>query len=102
MRSIDIRVDGRKLVLERITDEALGGQVIDLVRLHQCHDLVEARVTFQGRRMQLYLVEEVSNPPEPVFRILQRHPANNAMDLVFLIKQQFGQIGTVLTSNASD
>src|SRR6266850_3945054 len=96
VRSIDVRVDGRKLVLDGIADEALGGQVVDLIRLHSSHDLVETRVALQRGGMQLDSFEDVSNAPEPVLRILQRDSADDAMDVIAFLDQELSQIGTIL------
>ena len=96
VRSIDVRVDGRKLVLDGIADETLRGQVIDLIRLHSGYDLVETRVALQRGGMQLDSFEDVSNAPEPVFRILQRDSADDAMDVIAFLDQELSQIGTIL------
>jgi len=46
--------------------------------------------------MQLDSFEDVSNAPEPVFRILQRDSADDAMDVIAFLNQELSQIGTIL------
>src|SRR5947209_3038805 len=72
MRAIDIRVQGGKLVVERVADEALGRQMVTLVRLDTADDLVQTGKALEGAGMQNQPVAYVRNPAQPVTRIFQR------------------------------
>ena len=50
--SVDVGVQGRELILERISYEALSGQVIALVGTGLPNNFVDAWKTFQGRRVE--------------------------------------------------
>ncbi len=47
MRPVDIGVQRRELVVERVADEALRRQVVALIRPHVVDHLVDAGVTFK-------------------------------------------------------
>src|SRR5437867_10846338 len=100
MRAVDIRIDRRELIFEGITDEALSGQVIHLVRLNVHQDFVQARITFQRCRMQLDFVEDSSNTPKAVLGIFQRDAPDDAVDFITLLEKELGQIGSVLTGDS--
>src|SRR5262245_30754981 len=100
MRAVDIRIDRRELIFEGITDEALSGQVIHLVRLNVHQNFVEARITFQRCRMQTEFIQDSSNAPKPVLRIFQRDAPDDAVDFITLLEKELGQIGSVLTGES--
>src|SRR5438067_393148 len=63
MRAVDVRVQRREFVLERITDEALCRQVIDFVGADASDDLKEARIAFERRGMQSDVAIEMLDAP---------------------------------------
>ena len=47
VRAVDVGVERRELVVKRVADEALGGQVIALIRLYLCDHLVNTGIAFE-------------------------------------------------------
>ena len=97
---VDIRRQCRKLVLERITDEALCGKVVEFGRLHAIHDLEYAGKAFQGRRVKLNLRQNLADSPQTVLGVLDGDTANDSVNLVIPLKKVFGQIAAVLAGDA--
>ena len=93
MRAVDVGVERGELVLERVADEALSGEVVDLVwgwtaRQH----LEQAGIAFERGRVERDLVEEVLDAPEAVLGIFDGDAADDAVNFVALFEQQLGQI----------
>ena len=81
----------------------LGGEIIDLVRLYLADDpdqtggVRQITIVQPERRIRLVRIEvEMIN----AVCIEERGPSLDAMDLIALREQQFGQIRTVLTRYA--
>src|SRR5438094_7664870 len=82
VRPVDVRIERREFVLERIRDEALRRQVVALVWLDRLKDPVDARKAFQRGGVELQPILEMQNAPEPMLWVLDRHPSNKAVYLV--------------------
>src|SRR4051794_5024006 len=52
VRPVDIGLQSREFVVERVADEALGRKVVALIGQHVLYNPIEACVAFQRRRMQ--------------------------------------------------
>src|SRR6185503_246971 len=52
MRAVDVRVHRRETVCEALRDEALGGEVIALVKVVLAQDVENTRVTLETGRVQ--------------------------------------------------
>ncbi len=52
--------------------------------------------------MQVQAVEQVGDPAEPMFRIFEGDPADETVDLVAVIEQEFGEVTAVLPGDAGD
>src|SRR3989441_5933373 len=102
MRAVDVRVERREFVLEGIGDETLGSQVIALMGLDRLEHPVDAGQALQGRSMQVEAVLQVEDAPEPVLRIFDRHPPDDAVHLIAFIQEQLGQVRSVLPRDAGD
>ena len=102
MGAVDVGVQGGELVVERIADKALGRQVVALVGPDLVDHLVDAGIAFERCGMQLHGAHRFQAVRKPILRVLQRHPADNAMNFVSLGKQQLRQVGTVLPRNPGD
>src|SRR2546425_350653 len=102
MRAVDVRIERGELVLERIGDEALGGQMVAFMGLDRLEHPVDAREALQGRGMQVEAVLQVQNAPEPVLRIFDRHPPDDAMHLIAFVQEQLGQVRPILPGDAGD
>jgi hypothetical protein len=76
--------------------------MVALVGSHASYDPTYAGKTFQGSRMNLNIVEKVTDSPEAVFRIFQRYSPDYSMNSVSLFEQKFRQIGTILSRNPCD
>ena len=97
---------GRVLrTLERHRHVALRAQVVDLVRLHLLHDadqvggigqvaVVQDEVAMRLVRVLVQVIHAIG--------IEQRRAPLDAVDLVALLQQEFGQIGAVLAGDASN
>jgi hypothetical protein len=70
MRAVYIALQGRKLVVKRITYEALCGEMVAFLRLHFLKDLVETGKAFQGRSVKMDLIRKVFDAGEPMVWIL--------------------------------
>ena len=102
MRPVDVRVDCRELVLERIAHEALRSQVVALIGLNRADHAENTREAFQRRWVKLDAIEHFPEPPQVGPRILQGYPPDETMDLVAFLQQELRQIGPVLPSDSRD
>ena len=87
VRPVDVRIERREFVLERIRDEALRRQVVALVWLDRLKDPVDARKAFQRGGVELQPILEMQNAPEPMLWIFDRHAPNKAMHLIPFLQQ---------------
>jgi hypothetical protein len=74
--------------------------VINLIRLYFILHTEDTGKTFQRGGMKHKLVDNVPDPPKPVFRVFNGNSADNPMDFVTLLQKQIGKIGTILTRYA--
>src|SRR6476469_7801986 len=102
MRSVDVGVQRRKLVFKGIGDKALRREMVALVGLHGLKHPVNARQTFERRRMQMQPVLDVQNSPEPMLGIFNGDASNNAMDLIAFFQQQLSEVRSILSGNAGN
>ena len=102
MGAVDISVEGRELVIERICHEALRGQVVAFVRLHGRNHAEGAGIALGRGGVQDQLIADAGDPREPVFGVFQRHPADGSVYCVAFGNKQLRQIGAVLPGNAGD
>ena len=79
-------------------DEALRGEVVDLIRLVVAHDIRERCLIEQICRHQLDVIDEVTNP---LIRCGRASPYN-ADHLVTLLEEELGEIGAILTRDTCD
>jgi hypothetical protein len=100
MRAVDVRVEGGKLVVERVADEALGGKMVALVWLDILHHAVEAGVAFEGSGVEYQAVPDLPNAGEPMVGVFEGHPTYDSMDFIPPGEQAFGEIRTVLARNS--
>lgn len=86
--------------IERHLHMALSGQVINFGRLNLAHHLHETHgVAHVGIvQMEIRGSLEVSY----TFTVVYRGAADNAVDFVTFRKEEFGEVGAILASNASD
>ena len=91
--------------LEADLHVALGGQIVDLVRLHLLDDPDQARAVGQVAVVQhepdvglVRVLVEVVDPPG----VEGRRAPLDAVDHVALAQQQFGEVGAVLPGHAGD
>ena len=77
---------------------ALGSKVVDFIRMDFGNDLIEAegvaKVTIMEVEMRLAF--EMGN----TFAEVHRGTANNAMNLITLFEEEFGEVAAVLTRDA--
>src|SRR5438309_2614079 len=102
MCTVDVGVECGEFVFEGISDEALGGQVVALMGLDRLEHPVDAGQALQGRGMQMKAVLQVEYAPEPVLRIFDRHPPDDAVHLIAFVQEQLGQERPVLPRDAGD
>lgn len=100
--SIDVRVQRGELVLKRIADETLGGEMVALLRLDGTNHPVQAGKTLQRSGMKFDIVEQVPDAPEAMLRVLQGYPPHNPVHTVALFEQEFRQEGSILTRDPGD
>ena len=99
-RADTVGIGGVFGLLKTHRNVALGGQVVDFVRLHLLDDTDQAGGIGQIPMMQnelairfMGILIQVVNP----VGIEKRRAALDAMDFIAFFKQQFGQIGPVLS-----
>src|SRR5262249_35037889 len=80
MGTVDVCVERREFVVERIADKALRGQMVTLVRVHLGDYLVDAGIALERGGVQGDLRPERVQAGEPVFGILKRNPADDTVD----------------------
>ena len=102
MGAIDVGVECGKLVLKRIADKTLCGQMVALVGLHLEKHLEDAGETLQRGRVKAKISQDVANPPHPVAGIFKGHPAHDAVDLISFFKEKFSKVRTILAGDAGD
>ncbi|EXI76370.1 MAG: hypothetical protein AW07_00315 [Candidatus Accumulibacter sp. SK-11] len=104
-RADAVGVGGVLGFLEADGDVALRGQIVDLVRLHLLDDADQARrvgqVTVVEDEAAILLVRVLVQVVDTV-GVEQRAAPLDAVDLVALGQQHFGQIGAILAGNAGD
>src|SRR5438105_3316001 len=96
MRSPYVCAHGGELIFEGVTHKTLGRQMINLVRSHPCNSLVETGITLQRGGMELNSVQQVANPPQPIFGVFNGHAANDSVNLVSFIKEKLSQVASIL------
>ena len=100
VRAIDVGIQSGEFVVEGITDEALGGQMITFVRENSRDYLKQAGEALNRSCVKGYFASHLGESCQAVRWILQSHPPDDSMDLVTLRNQKFSQIGAILTRDA--
>ena len=100
--AVDICVESRKLVVERVADEALRRQVITFVGGHFGDQLIDTGEAFERRGVQTNPFAHGVQTHQPVFRVLQSHAPHSTVDLIALRQQQFREIGSILPGNSGN
>ena len=102
MRAVDVGAERREFIVEGVTDETLGCQMVALVGSHLAHNAENAGETIQRARVQVQAVDERGDAAQAPRRVFQSHAAHNAVNFVTLLEQEFRQVGAVLSSNSGD
>src|SRR5215467_1312569 len=100
MCAVDVCIECRKFVVEGIAHEALGSEVVALVRLHGGNNLEDTCEALNGSGMQNDLVLHRPQSRQPVHRVLQSYPPNQAVDLITFREQEFRQIRSILSGDS--
>src|SRR5581483_1041632 len=100
--AVDICVECGKLVVEGIAHEALGSEVITLVRLDCGNHLKETWETLDRAGVQRDPISHHLEPRKAVRGVLQRDAANQPVYLVTFREQQFRKIGSILSGDSGD
>src|ERR1022692_2810888 len=100
--AVDVCVERRKLVVERIAYEALRREVIAFVRHHLSNQLIDTGEAFERRGMQGDTVPHGAQPVQPVLRILQGYAPDGAVDLVAFREQKLREIRSILPGDSGD
>jgi hypothetical protein len=96
MSPVDVGLECRELVIERIVDKTLGCEVIAFLRLNLAEHLVNAGKALQRTSVEMNSVLDMHDPVEPVPGILQRHTAYEPMNLMAFRQEKLCQIRSVL------
>jgi hypothetical protein len=84
---------------------ALGGEIVNLVRLHELHDADEVRgvreVPVVQADAQILLVRVLVQMVYTV-RVEERRAALDSVHLVSLLEEEFGEVGTILPGDAGN
>ena len=96
---VDIRIQRGEFVVKRVADEALRREVIAFVGLKRMQHPVDAGIALERTRVKRHLVQNTAHSCESMRRILERHPADQSVDLIALLQKQLGEVRTVLTRN---
>src|SRR5271156_3930 len=70
--------------------------MINFVWLHGGDHLHQAGITLERCGVQMNPAQEMVDAREPVLRVLNCHPADDAVDFIALFQQQFRQIASIL------
>src|SRR5712692_10526770 len=82
VRAVDVGVERRKLVLERVDDKTLCGQVIAFLWMHRVEHAIDARKTLERRRVTAQAIFDGKNAPEPMCWVFESNTSNGAMHLI--------------------
>lgn len=89
-------------LLEGNTDEALGGEIVNLVGLNTIDQAnaggLIGEVVFFQKEIGVVLDSKFFNPPE----VDGARSAVGAVNLIAFFEQQLGKVGAVLAGNAGD
>src|SRR4029077_20591440 len=72
MRAVDVCVHRRKAVSKTFSDEALGCEVVTLIKLVLTDDVEKARISLQACGVQLQPISKILNARESSRRIFER------------------------------
>ena len=84
MRAVDVGVQRRELVVERVADEALRREMVAFVGCHLGDHLIYACEALERSGMQRHLAANGVQAHQPMLRILQGHTPDGAVDFVAL------------------
>ena len=102
MGAVDVSIDNDGFIIKRVADETLGSQVVALVRLNFLNHTKNAGEGFQGAGVEGEPVDEGVDVREAVKGIFEVNAHDNAVDLVAVAQQQFGEKRSVLTGDAGN
>jgi hypothetical protein len=102
VRPVDVRVQRREAVGERLGDERLCGEVITLVELVLAEDAEERGVGLKTPGVDGDAPQQVRDAGETTRRVFERDAADDAMHLVAFVEQVLGQVRAVLPRDARD
>jgi hypothetical protein len=74
--------------------------VIAFIRTNLGDYLVNAWIAFQGAGVDLNLTFKMRNAHHPVCRILKCNSTDDPVNLVSLLEQKLGKVGSILTCNS--
>lgn len=102
VRAVEIGIDGGEFVFKGIGYEALGREVVTLIRFHTGNDIKEGGVTFHGGAVDGYPVEETVYAPHTGLGVLQGYASDDTVYFISSPQEPFCQITPVLACNACD
>src|SRR5262249_60947905 len=91
-------LSGKHWLLPARRHEAHGGEVVDLVGAHGAEDIDEGELIEQVGLVQLDAALQMGDALE----VLGARTANDAVDLIALVEEQFSQIAAVLARDDGD
>src|SRR5437870_13202384 len=71
-RAVDVHVERRESIFERVADEALRGEMVAFVRLQPFDEGEQARVAFERTGVQRHPVDQVPYPTEAMLPCFER------------------------------
>ena len=99
MRAVDVCIHRREAVSETLGDEALGRQVIALIKFVLADNVEDARITLQARGVQLQPIGEILNARESSRRIFERDSSDQAVNFIAQVEKMFRQIAAILAGD---
>src|SRR5262249_30577626 len=87
MRTIDVRLESGKLIVEGIAHEALSREMIAFVQENFAEDLIDAREAFERGRVKLDAVEQMRDAAQAPHRIFQGDAPHQSMYFIALGQQ---------------
>jgi hypothetical protein len=90
MGAVDIGIHGGKAIGKAFENEALGREMIALVKGMLCEYVEDTRIALQAGGVEDDTIQQVGDAPHPPRRVFQGYPSHKAMYLVSLRKKIFG------------
>src|SRR5438067_1067833 len=102
MRAVDVCIHRREAVSKTFSDEALGREMVTLVKFVLTDDVEDARITLQARGVQVQQICKILNSRESSRRICERDSSDQAVNFIAKVEKMFRQIAAILAGDTGN